>query len=82
MKTVEQCEVDLDRASEAMAKAVAKRFPEGCHVRVTWGCGTAYGVVLGKPIGFPSVCEDVRVRFDSGRVHRKHWRDVARADGC
>jgi hypothetical protein len=62
-----------DWAIDELARAINREFRIGTQVRIEWGRGYCYGVVA-----FKTSDDCVCIRFDSGRIHHKHYSVVAK----
>lgn len=77
--TLEKCEQRLQDAARRMAAELNARFPAGCPVRVNIGRGREMlGAVACPTSDSPSCCTDVKIRSQSGHVHRRHFSEVRR----
>jgi hypothetical protein len=62
--------------AEKLARAIARRYPVGTHVRVKWGTGAMYGVVKFPPHDYGRYPDLIGIQSYAGRVHWKRYTEI------
>lgn len=68
---LKKLQATADRATAALVAELNREYPVGAPVWIEWGRGFMRGTVA-----FPCDGEEIPVRSETGRVHRRHYSAV------